>query len=293
MKKPTDANHSQLEKVGTLTKGESVITIWRRIERIVGRLPDDCQYYVEENGELRPFDAFEETKGWLNPTPSILEEWIEKKMEEGYKLELEIEKLECEDLGKVIAGKTLKEWYSYFLTYYEEEDGTFMLWVWFNNWEKARTALDISRDDFADYWALLWWERKILTSLFTNALYDVWSYSNYVVYYAARALGKYEEWRSGEFYIKDAVKYIEEESKRENVQPRDIVKRIIEKRETEPPVFKEDKVRRLLGIKLKESEEWKEWLAGMVWWNIYDTAAYYKDCEDCEDHEEHEEYEED
>jgi hypothetical protein len=269
---------NQLEKVGTLTKGESVITIWRRVESIVARLPDDCQYFVEENGELRPFDAFASFK-WASP-PSILEEWIEKKMEEGYKLELEIEKLEHEDLGKVIAGKTLDEWYDHFLVYYQEEDGTFMLWVWFNHWEKARTSLEISEDDFADYWALLWWEREILTSLFKEALYNVWSYSKYVVYYAARELGKYEEWRSGEFYIEDAVKYIEEESKRENVQPRDIVKRIIEKRETEPPVFVEDKIRRLLGIKLKESEEWKEWLAGMVWWNIYDTAAYYKDRED-------------
>jgi hypothetical protein len=285
MKKPAAA-HSQLEKVGTLTKGESVITIWRKLERIVAILPDDCQYFVEENGELKPFEAFEETKNWINPIPSILEEWIEKKMEEGYKLELEVEKLNCEDLGKVIAGKTLDEWYDHFLVYYEEEDGTLMLWVWFNHWEKARTALDISRDDFADYWALLLWERDKLTSLFKEALYYVWSYSQYVVYYAARESGKYEEWRSGEFYLEDAVKYIEEESKKENVPPKGIVKRIIEKRETEPPVFKEDKVRRLLGITLKESEEWKEWLAAMVWWNIYDAAAYYKDHEGCEEHEE-------
>lgn len=266
----------KLEKVGTLTKGESVITIWRRIERIVVRLPDDCQYFVEEKGDLRPFDAFEEAERWENPIPSILEEWIEEKMEEGYKLELEIEKLDYTDLKKVVAGKTLKEWYSHFLVYYEEEDGTFMLWVWFNHWEKARAALDISRDDFADYWALLWWERDILRGLFMEALYNVWSYSKYVVYYAARELGKYEEWRSGEFYIEDVVKYIEEESKRENVQPRDIVKRIIEKRETEPPVFKEDKIRRVLGIKLKESEEWKEWLSWEVWRNIRD-ASYYEE----------------
>ena len=271
---------AKLEKVGTLTKGESVITIWRRIENIVAFLPDDCQYFVEEKGELRPFDAFEEAKGLNNPIPSILEEWIEEKLEEGYKLELEIEKIHYTDLGKTIAGKTLREWYSHFLVYYEEEDGTLMLWVWFNHWEKARAALEISRDDFADYWALLWWERDILTERFMEALYEVWSYSKYVVYYVARELGKYEEWRSGEFYIGDAVKYIEEESKKENVQPWDIVKRIIEKRETEPLVFVEDKVRRLLGIKLKESEEWRKWLAEMVWWNIDDAAAYYKDSED-------------
>jgi len=78
MKNLTTANHSQLEKVGTLTKGESVITIWRKMETTFRSLP---QYFVKKNGELRPFKAFEETENWMNPVPSLLEEWIEKKME--------------------------------------------------------------------------------------------------------------------------------------------------------------------------------------------------------------------
>jgi hypothetical protein len=269
MKKQAAANHSQLEKVGTLTKGESVITIWRKIENIVVNLPNDCQYYVEENSKVRPFEAFEEPEDWLNPVPSVLEEWIEGKMKEGYKLELEIEKLHYTDLQKVVAGKTLKEWYSYFLTYYEDES-TLMLWVWFDRWEEAKAALDISRDDFADYWALLWWERDILADLFKEALYDIWAYSNDVVYYAARALGKEKVWRYGKSILKDAVRYIERASGRAHMLHQDMVKRIIEK--TEPP---------------KGSEEWKEWLAKQVWRNIND-AAYYEDHEDHEEHEEEE-----
>jgi hypothetical protein len=272
MKKPTAANHSQhleKEKVGTLTKGESVITIWREMDDIVLQLPDDCQYFVEENGELKPFDAFEETEDWLNPIPSILEEWIEKKMEEGYKLELGIEKIRYTDLEKVIAEKTLKEWYSHFLSYYEDEDGTFMLWVWFDRWEKARTALDISRDDFERYWAMLRWERDILVGLFKEALYDIWVYSNDVVYYAARALGKEKTWRYGKFTIKDAVRYIGRASRKVHMPPEGIVKRIIEKSQTEPP----------------ENEGWKKWLARQVYRNLYD-AAYYEDSEDCEEDEE-------
>jgi hypothetical protein len=269
MKKPTAANHSQrLEKVGTLTKGESVITIWREMDDIVLQLPDDCQYFVEENGELKPFEAFEEDEDWLNPIPSVLEEWIEEKMEEGYKLELEVDKLDYTDLEKVIAGKTLKEWYSYFLTYYEEDGGTLMLWVWFDRWEKARTALDISRDDFADYWALLSWERDILVNLFKQALYDVWVYSNEVVYYAARVLGKYEVCRAGNFSIKETARYIKRASRRGNMSPKGIVKRIIEKIQNET---------------LKE--EWKKWVANQVCRNIYD-AAYYKDREDGKEEEE-------
>lgn len=158
----TSPSHT-LEKVGTLTKGESVITIWRKVQKIIVNLPEDCQYFVEENGEIRPFNAFEEENGW-HPIPSILEEWIEEKMKEGYELELEIEKLHYTDLDKKIAGKTLGEWNCYFLGYYEEEDGTFMLWVWYDKWEQARHSLSIARDDFADYWALLWWERDILVS---------------------------------------------------------------------------------------------------------------------------------
>ncbi len=270
MKKLTTAkaNHSQLEKVGTLTKGESVITIWREIENIVVHLPDDCQYFVEENRKIRPFEAFEEPEDWLNPVPSVLEEWIEKKMEEGYKLELAIEKLHYTDLGKVVAGKTLKEWFSHFLSYYKEDGGTLMLWVWFDRWEEAKAALDISRNDFADYWALLYWERDKLTSLFMEALYDVWVYSNDVVYYAARALGKDKVWRYGKFPLKDAVRYIERARGRAHMSPQGIVKRIIEK------------------IQPQDKEEWKEWLAAMVWRNIYD-AAYYEDND--EDYEEEEE----
>jgi hypothetical protein len=252
------ANHSKpLEKVGTLTKGESVITIWRRIDRIVAYLPEDCEYFVEENGELRSFDAFEEDEDWLNPIPSVLEEWIEKKMEEGYKLELEIEKLDY------------KEWYFHFLSYYEDEDGTFMLWVWFDRWDEARTSLDISRDDFAEYWSLLQWERDILVGLFKEALYDIWVYSNDVVYYAARVLGKEKIWRYGKFPLKNAVRYIERASKRAYMEPKDIVKRIIEKVQTP-----------------QDDEKWKEWLARQVWSNIYD-AAYYEDHK--EDYEEEEE----
>lgn len=265
MKKLTAAVHFQhLEKVGTLTKGESAITIWRRMENIVVRLPDDCQYFAEENGELRPFDAFEETEGWLNPVPSVLEEWIERKMKEGYKLELEIEKLDYTDLEKAVAGKTLKEWYSYFLTYYEEDGGTLMLWVWFDRWERAKAALEISRIDFADYWALLRWERDIIRHLFIEALYDIWVYSNEVVYYAAKALGKYEVWRTGNFSIKDTARYIERASRIAEMSPNGVVKLIIEKSQTEPPAFK--------------SEGWKDWLAKQVCRNIYD-AAYYENPE--------------
>jgi hypothetical protein len=265
--KPNDT----LEKVGTLTKGESVITIWRRMENIVAVLPDDCQYYVEENGKLRPFDAFEETEDWLYPIPSVLEEWIEEKMEEGYELELEMEKLDYTDLEKVVGGKTLKEWYSYFLTYYEEDGGTLMLWVWFDRWEKAKASLDISRDDFGEYWALLRWERDRIVDLFMEALYDVWVYSNEVVYYAAKALGKYKVWRAGKFPLKDTARYIERASRRADTSPQDIVKRIIERIQTEP---------------LKENEEWKKWLARQVLRNIYD-AAYYEN----RDHKDHEEEE--
>jgi hypothetical protein len=272
MKKLTAANQpNSLEKVGTLTKGESVITIWRRIENIVALFPDDCQYFVEENGELQPFDAFEETEGWINPVPSILEEWIEKKMEEGYRLELEIEKIHYTDLGKTIAGKTLKEWDAFFLTYYEEDGGTLMLWVWFDRWEQARYALDISRDDFADYWALLSWERERLRGLFMEALYDVWVYSNEVVYYAARALGKDKVWRYGKFPLKDAVRYIERASRRAKTSPNGIVKLIIEKVQTEPPTY---------------NEKWKGWLAKQVLRNIHDAAAYYENHKNYEEEEE-------
>lgn len=268
MKKQKAANHSQLEKVGTLTKGGDVITIWRRVDRIIINLPEDFQYFVEENGELRPFEAFEEESDGDYPIPSILEEWMEKKMEEGYKLELEIEKLDYRDLKRIVAGKTLEEWYSHFLSYYEDEDGTFMLWVWFDRWEKARVALDISRDDFEAYWALLQWERDILVNHFRSALYDIWVYSNDVVYYAASASGKEKTWRYGKFSIRDAVRYIERRGRRTGKSPECIEKRIIENSQTEP---------------LKE--EWKEWLASRVYRNLSD-AAYYEDRNDDEEEEE-------
>jgi hypothetical protein len=263
--KPNHSNHSQdLERVGTLTKDGSVITIWRKVKGSVFFRFEDVQYYVEENGVIRHFDAFEETECWLCPTPAILEEWIEEKMEEGYKLELEIEKVDYTDLKKEIAGRTLEEWYSRFLRYYKTPDGTLMLWVWFDRWEKAKNALEISRDDFNDYWALLRWEREMLTSLFMEALYDIWVYSNEVVYYAAKVLGKYKTCRAGNFSLADTVRFIERASRRAETSTIDIVRRIIE---------------------IKEDKEWKEWLVRHVLRTIYD--AYYQ-TKDKDDHEEEE-----
>jgi len=162
-----DVVEERLERVGMLTKGEVVITVWRwdREGEVYG-------YFVAEEGQLR-----------LYLLPSLLEEWIESKLKEGYRLELEVEKLHYTDLSIKLAGKELRQWYEKLLSYYEPERG-----------------LGIPREDWEEYWMLLKWERYILQKFFSKVLSDIRTYGLEVSRKIAEEFEKYPE-EDGEWKV--------------------------------------------------------------------------------------------
>jgi len=149
----------KLEKVGMLTRGENVITVWRKAKE------EGCWYFVAEDGQMLFY-----------PLPFPLEEWMEGKLKEGYNLELEIEKLHYMDLSAKLAGKELKQWYEKLLSYYEPEKG-----------------LEIPTENWEEYWMLLKWEREVLQRFFRKVISDIHEYSLEVSRRVAEEFEKYDE----------------------------------------------------------------------------------------------------
>ncbi len=246
---------AKLEKVGTLRKGRKSITILRK-PVLAYEGYRFYHYFVKEGGKPQLFKAFEWKEERECPTPSILEEWIEQRLEEGYKLTLEIEKLDYTDLDAQFAGQRLSIWYSYFLSYYSDpEKSGLKLWAWYDSLQEALAALDIPRNDFCEYWALLYWERDILVGFFKECLSDIWEYSWDVVRSIARELDRYKEWEWGQFPLGDAVSYIKRESEKHKTDPEDVVRRLLEK-EVEG-----------------KGKAWDYWLIVEVWNNLVNAAA--------------------
>jgi hypothetical protein len=152
-----------LEKVGELRKGDHRLVLWRSWAHFSpgGYCIGPCGYFIEEAGEIRPFQAFvEPTLPTKPPTPELLEEFVEERLKEGYELQLEAERKQDEDL---------KGWYGGFLSYLEDEEGE--LEIDLEDWKEVRRALaglDVLRDDFAEYWALPYFERDILWKRFVS-----------------------------------------------------------------------------------------------------------------------------
>jgi hypothetical protein len=223
-----------MEKVGILEKGGSIFVIWR----------DGAKYFVEAGGEFREYS-----------TPVDLEEWVEERLKEGYKLELELEKLKCTGLEVVVAGRSLKDWYDKVLSYeygyeYTEEESV-RLWSFNENLDKAIAKLS-ELDEWKDWRDLLRWEKEILKECFMKVIEEVWRYSWEVIRFVLsdkpQALAKCKDWRKGKFpreTIEEAMLRIAKTGREPDVV-KNLVKKMVE----------------------GENEEWKEWLARKVWLNL-------------------------
>ncbi len=238
MKKLTTAkaNHSQLEKVGTLTKGESAITIWRGKRK---------KYFVEANGQLMEYQK------------TSLEEWVEERLKEGYKLGLELEKVDYRDLNVLVGGVPLRKWYEKVLAFgYNRysEDQCVRLWYIHKTLDEAIADLEtIEEWLWLDGWngwtweTLLKWEKEKLKEFFAKVMTDVWRYSWEVIRFVLsdkpRFLAKCPDWRKGKFsqrLIEEAMMRIDRKGLKE------IVKNLVE----------------------GENQKWKEWLGRQVWLNL-------------------------
>jgi hypothetical protein len=167
----------KLEKVGVLKKGEDELVLWRlcREGEVLG-------YFVLDGGYL-----------WFYSFPSLLEEWVEGKLREGYKLELEIEKFHYRAVSEKFAGKELGQWYEKFLSYYDPEEG-----------------LNIPRVGWEEYWQLLKWERDVLQRFFSEVLMEIRRYSIEVSRKVAEEFEKYDEEEREGVVIFTGIEEVEE-----------------------------------------------------------------------------------
>ncbi len=236
---------TKLEKVATL-EGGNVFVLLR----------DASKYFVEANGELREY-----------PTPTSLEEWVEERLKEGYKLELELDKLDYMDLDVVVGGLPLKKWYEKVLAFggdrYSEYECV-RLWYIHGNLDEAIKELETIEEWLwlEDSWQgwrwenLLKWEKEKLKEYFAKVMTDVWRYSWEVIRFVLsdkpQALAKCRDWRKkfSRGTIEEAMMRITKIGLVRNMTEQDVVK---------------DIVKRLVE---GENQEWKEWLARKVWLNL-------------------------
>ncbi len=103
---------AQLEFVGTVVRGDATVKILRQFDPASG-----FQYFLEENGELRPF-----AKGFkydcVAPYPFMFDEWLDR----AGSVSLKVYHIEDDDWDAEIGGQKIRVWCEKALEYYESEE---------------------------------------------------------------------------------------------------------------------------------------------------------------------------
>ncbi len=129
----------KFEFVGTLNE---TIKIWRQFDPASG-----FQYFLEENGELRCFDAFGEREyGFRMPYPVMLDRWMDGTVWPSVRsVDLKVYHIEADEWDAEIGGQKVREWCEKALLIYE-----------------GKEEIDFWRE----YWGLLKDERDALSFFF-------------------------------------------------------------------------------------------------------------------------------
>ncbi|MFZ8786844.1 hypothetical protein [Thermocrinis sp.] len=146
------------ELVGTVEfRDGSVVKILRQYYPALG-----FQYFLEENGELKPFDAFGEREyGFRMPYPVMLDQWTVRRS-----VDLKVYHIEDDDWGAEIGGQTVREWCEKAFCYYEGDE---------------------EMDFWREYWGLLKDEREALYYFFEKFLRE------------KKNVSRKERWKEWEF----------------------------------------------------------------------------------------------
>ncbi|MFZ8859703.1 MAG: hypothetical protein ACO2PP_04270 [Thermocrinis sp.] len=137
-----------LEFVGTVIRDKSVVKILRQFAPVNG-----FEYFLEEGGELKPFDAFGEREyRFRMPYPVELDQLIHRRS-----VDLKVYHIEDDDWDAEIGGQKIREWCEKALRYYEGEE---------------------EMDFWREYWGLLKDERETMFSFFEKFLREKKNISN-------------------------------------------------------------------------------------------------------------------
>jgi hypothetical protein len=185
---PTDE-----ERVGCLTRQYETIEVWRFISFVEQKV----NYYALnldrlEYANFKTIDKTKKTEKGSYPTPSDIEKLIVREIAKGYRLELRLWDIEKYDLRRTIGGLPQKVWYENFLRFFEGVQGKSIAWQTYNEVHKALDFIEIPKDGWPDYWALLIWEREELMKRFKYFISQIWFLTQGLIYKSAKRMEKHK-----------------------------------------------------------------------------------------------------
>jgi hypothetical protein len=234
------------ERVGFLKRQDETI----EIKRVISFVKQRVNYYAI-GSVFANFETIEKTrkteKGGYS-TPSDVEQWIVQKIAEGYRLELKLWNIEEYELQRTIGGLSPKVWYENFLRFFEAVQGKSVVWHTYHEVHQALHFINIPKDEWPDYWALLIWERVELIDRLKRFISEIWFLTQGSIYKIAKRMEKHKGRIAREKPLQVVMEYMEKKNPIKEIQ-------------------------HTLAIELSAyDKKQKEWLSSIVWQKISEAA---------------------
>ena len=108
-----------------------------------------------------------------------------------------------------VGGKTLKEWYEDFLKFFETVQGKSIVWHTQDEIQQALYFIEIPKDEWPDYWALLIWEREELIDRLKVLISEIWFLTLGLIYKIAKRMEKQKGRIAKEKPLQVVMEYME------------------------------------------------------------------------------------
>jgi len=211
-----------LESVASLSlaKNLEIIEVWRAIP-LSGK--QEVVYYVGrvdtpiDDDDVVQF-VVDKTKEGECLTPSELEDWIVQKIAKGYRFYLDLWYIGEYELDFSVGGIPLKVWYENILKFVETSHGKSVLWHSHDELVQLVFSLDIPKNGWPDYWALLVWEREELMYRFRFFITQIHYLAWMLVYKIAQRRQRHEGWVAREKPLQVVMEYMEKKNPIKTIQ---------------------------------------------------------------------------
>jgi hypothetical protein len=229
------------ERVGFLTRQDGTIEI--EIQRFLSFTEQRVNYYALNlnTGEFfsfRTIDKTRRTKRGRYFTPSDVEDWIEKKRKEGYKLELRVWNVGQFELRRTIGGIPQKVWYENFLRFFETEQSKPVVWYTYDEIKQA-SSIWIPEDEWP----------------FKYFILAIWFWALGIIYKSAKQMEKHKGSIAREKPFQVAMEFMEKD---------DPIKTIQHILATELKNYGKERY----------GKEQIDWLSSIVWQKLLEAAKY-------------------
>jgi hypothetical protein len=180
--------------------------------------------------------------------PSELEDWIVQKIAKGYRFDLNLWHISEYVLEFSVGGIPLKAWYENILKFIETSQGKSVVWHTYDEVYQLVFSLDIPKNGWSDYWALLVWEREELMYRFDLFVSEFWDMIWGLIEKVARRMGKHKGWIAREHPLQVVMEYMEKKDPIKTIQ-------------------------HTLASELNEYDtEQKGWLSSIIWQKLLEAA---------------------